>query len=592
MVTQGVERKLAAILVADVVGYGRLMGADEAGTLARLQAHLSDLVQPKVADHRGRVVKLMGDGVLAEFASVVDAVQCAAEVQRGMAARNTDVAKDRRIEFRIGVNLGDIITQGDDIHGDGVNIAARMEGLAEPGGICICGFVHDQVQNKLALDFEDMGTRQVKNIAKPVHVYRILADQTPARSPGNAGGPTPSLALPDRPSIVVLPFANVSGDPEQEYFADGVTQEVITALSRIRWIFVIASNSSFAYKGRTPDVREVANELGVRYVVEGSVRQAGNRIRIMAQLIDGTTGNHVWAQRYDRELSEIFALQDELTQTIVVAIEPELGKAERQRARLRRPDSIDAWTTYQRGMSHLYRISADNLAQAQDLFRQAIDLDPRLGPAYSGLAETYYLGSVYGLTGSPAEARATALEPALKAVELDDTDAAAHCTLGRVHTFRREHDAAIPEFEAALELNPSHALAHYGLGAARTFSGMAADAIASLESAIRLSPHDPLMGSFLVRMADAHLLVRKYEAAVDWARKALRQPNFQWSRYAVLVSALGHLGRIDEAKRALADLRERRPDFSFKFVRDNHLYTDADDFEHYLDGLRLAGVRE
>ncbi len=337
------ERRLTTILAADVVGYSRLMAADEGGTFAQLKTHRKELIGPKIAEYSGRVVKLMGDGTLMEFGSVVDAVHFAVDVQRAMAERNAEVPEDQRITYRIGINIGDIIVEGDDIYGDGVNVAARLEALAEPGGICISRTVFNHVRNKVALAFEDLGELQVKNIPDPVRVYRVDLSRTDTDSVGWSPD-TGSLPLPDKPSIAVLPFENMSGDPEQEFFADGMAEEIITALSRYRWFFVIARNSSFTYKGHAVDVKQVAKELGVRYVLEGSVRKAGDRVRVTAQLIDASTGNHIWAERYDRELDDIFALQDEITQTIVTAIEPELGAVEQERARRKPPDNLDAWT--------------------------------------------------------------------------------------------------------------------------------------------------------------------------------------------------------------------------------------------------------
>ena len=403
---------------------------------------------------------------------------------------------------------------------------------------------------------------------------------------------TTPVAESSRPTLAVLPFRNISDDAGQDYFADGVTEDLITALSSIRWLVVIARNSSFTYKNQSPDVRDVANDLGVRYVLQGSVRKSGTRVRITAQLLDSSTSTTVWANRYDRDLRDIFALQDELTETIVGAIEPELASAERQRARTKHPNNLDAWDLYQRGLAQLYQYSKESLIEAQRLFGRAIELDPNLSPAFSASAEAYYIGLVYGLTDSPEENRAKALPAARRAVELDSNDAAAHCTLGRVYYLRREHDLAIPELEIALELNPSFAWAHYGIGAALVFTGRAKEAIVHLQHAIRLSPRDPYMGSFLVRMADAHLFMHEYELAIEWARKALRQPHFQWSRYAALISALGHLGHMEQAQRAREELLRQRPDFSLVFVRKYHLITDPGDMEHYLEGLRKAAVAE
>ncbi len=581
-------RKLAAILYADVAGYSRLTGEDEDATHRTLSEHL-DLIASTIESHGGQVMHYAGDAVLAKFDAVVDALSSAVSIQEELKNRNEDLPDERKVQFRVGVNLGDVIEDRGDIYGDGVNVAARLESLGEAGGICISESVHTAIGNKLPLGYEYIGEQQVKNIEKPVGAYHVLLDSAKSQATSSE---TVSLELPDKPSIAVLPFTNMSGDPEQEYFSDGVTEDIIIALSRIRWFFVIARNSTFVYKGHAEDVREVAQQLGVRYVLEGSVRKAGSRVRVTAQLVDGATGKHVWADRYDRELKDIFAVQDEITGTIVGALEPELGKAERERARVKRPENLDAWDLYQRGLSHLYSPTKENLAKAQQLFREATALDPSLGPVFSGSAEAYYFALVYGHSDSPEEDRQAALVAARRAVALDHEDAGAHCTLGRIHYVRKEHDLAIPELEAALAINPSLAWAHYGVGASLVFSGRASEAIPHLETGIRLSPHDLNMGSFLVRMADAHLFMHQYDDAVGWAKKALRQPNFQWSRYAVLIAALGHLGRLGEAEQYWEELRAHRPDFSTAFVRDTHLMADADDMGHYLEGLRKAGLPE
>ncbi len=584
-----VERRLAAIVAADVVGYSRLMSADDVGTLESLTVLREELIAPLVSSRRGRVVKLLGDGLLVEFGSVVDAVECAAAWQSGAAERQIEVPEEHRLTFRIGINVGDVIVEGNDLYGDGVNVATRLEALSAPGGVCISGDAYRQVRGKTKLAFDDLGERTLKNISEPVRVYCLRAPATEAATTGSREAAV-SLELPLKPSIAVLPFANLSGDPEQEYFSDGITEDIITALSQVRWFFVIARNSSFSYKGRAVDVKEAARDLGVRYVLEGSVRKVGERARVTAQLVDGNTGRQLWARRFDRALSDIFAVQDEITEMIVGAIEPELGKVERERAKSKKPESLDAWDLYLRGMSHLYQYTKEELAAARDLFEQAIALDPSLGPACSGLAEAYYHEVVYGFADSIEENRANAVEPARRAVALDDQDAGAHCTLGRIHYLRREHEAAIFELRAALELNPSLALAHYGLGAALVFSGRAGESVPHLEAAIRLSPHDPNMGSFLVRLADVHYFMGSYDDAVLWAKRALQQPNFQWSRYAVLLAALGQLGRVSEAQGCLAELLRQRPDFSVSFVRDTHLFSDPDDVAHYLDGLEKAAV--
>ena len=421
-------------------------------------------------------------------------------------------------------------------------------------------------------------------------VAPVEVKETAEQVAGAQGGP--ALALPQKPSIAVLPFSNLGGDAADDSFADGVTEEIITALSRVRWFFVIARGSTFAYKSRNTDPSDIARELGVRYILMGSIRRAGDRIRVTAKLIDGSNSGSVWARSYDRALSDIFSVQDDITQTIVGGIEPELGRAERERARVKHRDSIDAWSTYQRGMIHLYRCTQDDLAEARKQFAAAIAIDPDLGPAYSATAEAYYYEVVYGFAESLDHNRERAIEFAQKAVTLDRDDAGAHCTLGRTRYLRREYAAAISELELALDLNPSLALAHYGLGAAFVFSGKPHEAFPHLESAIRLSPQDPNMGSYLVRMAEAKYLVGEDEAAVHFALRALAQPSFQWSRYAVLIAALGQLGREDEAQRYLAEVTRMRPKFSVAFVRDMHPFSRDMGPDRYYEGLRKAGVPE
>jgi TolB-like protein/class 3 adenylate cyclase len=373
-----VNRRMAAILAADVAGYSRLMGVDEEGTHARLKAHRRELVDPKIAEHHGRIVKTTGDGMLVEFASVVDAVRCAVDVQRGMAERNADVPQEQGIEFRVGINVGDIIIDGDDIYGDGVNVAARLEGLAEPNGICVSRVVRDQVRDKFDLAFEDMGEQQVKNIARAVRVFRITAPSIVQPTPSAK----PALALPDKPSIAVLPFTNLSGDPEQDYFADGIVEDIITALSRVHWLFVIARNSSFTFKGKAVDVKLVGRELGVRYVLEGSVRKSANRVRIAGQLVDATTGAHVWADHFDGALDDIFDLQDRVTASVVGIIEPKLRHAEIERARRKPTESLDAYDLYLRALAH-FDVSYEGNLEALRLLRRAIEIDPQYASARS-----------------------------------------------------------------------------------------------------------------------------------------------------------------------------------------------------------------
>jgi len=576
-------RRLAAILASDVVGYSRLMGVNEERTLAQLQAHQRELLEPSISGHRGRIVKTTGDGMLVEFASVVDALRCATEIQRGMTERNAEVPTAERIEFRIGINVGDIMSEGGDIFGDGVNVAARLEALADPGGICVSGRVQEDARGKFDIPFEDAGEQRLKNIAWPVRVYKVrLGGETPTA--------VPALSLPDKPSIAVLPFTNMSGDPEQEYFADGVTEDLITALSRIRWFFVIARNSCFAYKGQSTDIRDVARKLGVAYVLEGSVRKAGNRVRVTAQLIDGGSGNHVWAQRYDRDLEDIFSVQDEITETLAGAIEPELGKAERERARTRRPDDLRAWDLCQRGLWHTYKRTRQDLADAQHMFRQAIEIDPGLARAYAAAEEAFFFQFVGGYVDTGEAAKADALRFAEKAVQLDGEDAFNRYALGRALTLVRRHDSAVFELRKAIELNPSFAQAHSALAMALATGGHPEEALPHIELAMRLSPQDPYFGQFLVRRAEACLFSGRVEEAVEAAERSLREPNIQWSRWAILAAAQAHLGRLEGARRSIEALRILRPEIDLAFTRDYWPIADAKALEYLLDGLRKAGM--
>lgn len=569
-------RRLTAILAADVAGYTKLVEKDTNGTVAAWKAARADVIEPAIAGHSGRIVKLTGDGFLAEFPVVQDAVRCAVAMQEKLAAGPLD--------FRMGVNLGDIVDDGQDIHGEGVNIAARIEALADEGGICVSGMVYESVHNQLDYAFEDMGAHEVKHVSAPVHVFRVAWSD--ATSPQSI-----DVAIPEKPSVAVLPFDNMSGDAEQEYFSDGITEDIIAALSRVRQFFVIARNSTFAYKGQSTDIRQVAGELGVRYVLEGSVRKAANRIRLTAQLLDGTSGNHLWAERYDRDLEDIFDLQDELTQTIVGAIEPELNKAEQARARLKKPDNLGVWDIYQRGMSELHKLTAESLPKAEAAFSRVTEMDPNFAPAFTGLANLQYYNLVLGHAADPDTARRAALAAGRQAVTVDREDSDAHCALGRADMSNRMFDEAMSEFRHAIDLNPSDALAHYSLGAAHVFRGQPDLSLPHLDDAIRLSPQDANMGSFLVRKAQAMLYLRRYEDAVDWARRALLLPNFQWSRYAVLASALGHLGRTEEAASALNELLQRIPDFSEQYALDYSPWLDDHHFKHMFDGLRMAGLK-
>jgi adenylate cyclase len=568
------------------------MAADDSGTLAQLKTHRKELIGPKTAEYSGRVVKLMGDGTLMEFGSVVDAIRFAVDVQRAMAERNAQVPEDQRIIYRVGINIGDIIVEGDDIYGDGVNVAARLEALAEPGGICISRTVFNHVRNKVALTFENLGESQVKNIPGPVQVYRVDLFRTDAESVSPESD-TGILPLPDKPSIAVLPFQNMSGDPEQEFFADGMAEEIITALSRYRWFFVIARNSSFTYKGQSVDVKQVARELGVRYVLEGSVRKAGNRVRVTAQLIDATTGNHIWAERYDRELDDIFALQDEITETIVASVEPELGAVERDRARRKPPENLDAWGAYQRGLWYLFDDAKINsLAEAKRLLQRACDLDRGFAAAHAELAFTHVAEIIRGLSDDPKTSLNEAADAAERAVALDGRDPAARFALGRVLIFRREYERAIAEMQAALGLNTSFDRAYYGLGLVLLYSGKPEESLPQFETAVRLSPRSPLLWAYYTMLGLAYINLEKYEEAAAYFDKAIQQPNAAFMPFAYAAANLGQLGRIDDAGSRLAEAKVRNPKVSIDMVRNMAgLLGPKSGVDWIIDGLRKAGMR-
>jgi adenylate cyclase len=584
LIGERVERRLAAILAADVAGYSRLIGADEEGTLARLKTHRSELIDPKIAERRGRIVKTTGDGILVEFASVVDALRCAMEVQAAMAERNASVSADNRIEFRIGINVGDIVVEDSDIFGDGVNIAARLEGLAEPGGICVSARVQEDAAGKLDLAFEDIGEPELKNIARPVRVFRVSPKR--AQQPSE---PPAALPLPDKPSVAVLPFTNMSGDPEQEFFADGIAEDVITALSRYPSLFVIARNSSFTYRGRAVDVKQVARELGVRYVLEGSLRKAGNRIRVSAQLVEGETGKHVWAERYDRELADIFAVQDEITEAVTIAIAPAIAHAERQRAMRKPPESLDAWAAYQRGLWHFSHVTAEENALAEKFFRQSIELDPAFAGGHTGLA--YALANA-GNTFQQMdfnEAMGAAEASARRAVALDATDAEAHAVLSATLGGRGDTAGALIEAEHARSLSPNLAAAHGALSMLLIYSGRAREGIAAHQTCARLDPRDPRLGWRLHRVALGHYFIGEYASARDAAEMAISAyPEFP-TPYRILAAALGQLGQSGEAKRALDRAISLRPAAFEWFVRQRPPGFRPEDYEHVLEGLRKAG---
>jgi TolB-like protein/class 3 adenylate cyclase/Tfp pilus assembly protein PilF len=696
-----VGRKLTTILAMDVVAYSRLMEIDEEGTLGILKIIRSSIAVPAIARHSGRIVKLMGDGTLVEFSSVVDALQCAVDMQRELAARNGSVSENQRLEVRIGLHLGDVIVEDGDIYGDGVNVAARLQGIAEPGGIVLSKQVHDHIGTKVPVRFIPLGEQSVKNISRPIQAYRVdlTPDPTPLqvirfrdleldiarfelrqagkqvaiepqvfdllvflarnsnrtvtkeeiftaiwgdrivsdaalssqikaarRAVGDDGvaqhtiatvhgrgfrfiapieNAKPALATDvaeggneiasptcaKKPSVAVLPFANLNRDPDEDYFADGITEDITTALSRNRWLTVIARNPAFAFRGSKDSIRIIGEKLNAAYLVTGSVRKADTRFRITVQLVDSDTEQSVWSERFDRDAVDIFELQDEISEMVAARIEAELGLSEQRKAERRPRKNLGAWDLYQLGTAEFYKFTLDSNLRCQDLLRQAIDRDPDFACAYSRLAYAIVLSMVYFDT-PPDETRMNeALAAAGRAIELDDQDANSYFTIGRVHLARCEYDRAIDALQYALELNPSLAVTYCGLGDSLAYEGRLDEAIEQFEIAIRLSPHDPFRWAFYSYRSLAHIFRREFEEAASWARKAVRTPNAQYWARAHLVAALGHLGDERQAESAVKELIQSKPEFSIEFAKEHLFYVKRpDQIETYIDGLRKAGV--
>ncbi len=568
-----VNRRLAAILCGDVAGYSRLMGADEEGTLAALKAHRRELIDPLLVQHKGRVVKTTGDGILIEFASVVDAVRCAVVIQQGMADRGAGLAPEKRILFRIGINLGDVIVEDGDIFGDGVNVAARLETLAQPGGITISASVREQLGEKLPLGFTDMGAHSVKNIARPIHVFRVEPGgeagapiQAPiGPAPGGTGPGGPALALPERPSIAVLPFQNMSGDAEQDYFCDGMVEDIITGLSRIKWLFVIARNSSFTYKGRAVDVKQAGRELGVRYVLEGSVRKGGNRVRITGQLVEAETGAHLWAERYDRPLEDIFAVQDEMTLNVVGAIEPSLRQAEIERVKRVRPENLGAYDLLLRALPHVYAAMPEQAAKAVPLLDRALALEPDYALAHSYAAWCHEILFMRG--GQKPEHREAAVRHAHAALAKGPDDATALALAGFVVAMI-VHDmpAARKAFDQALAISPSSFFALAFGGAALGWKGDGERARDWGERALRISPFDRLRYTAAFSAALGYFILGQYDKATEWARQAIQsEPEFSLS-HVLLAAALAAAGHGEEAHAAASRVRALWPEFGTRLL--------------------------
>ncbi|MCR9136734.1 MAG: tetratricopeptide repeat protein [Alphaproteobacteria bacterium] len=698
------QRKLTTIVAMDVVGYSQRMERDEEGTLDRLKQIRAQIIDPAIARHSGRTVKLMGDGSLVEFSSVVDALQCALDIQRELAADNRALAVAQEMHLRIGLHLGDVIVEGADIYGDGVNIAARLETLAPPGGIVLSKQVHDHVGDKVAVAFVSLGKQSVKNINRPIEAYRIdpqdrpdpeksgagvirfgqfeldttlfelreagqrvavepqafdlllllvknrermvtkdeifaaiwgdrivsdaaLSSQVKAarRAVGDDGAsqkvistvhgrgfrfiaPVESAgpgdvadlisdnkalaAIASQPSVAILPFVNMNRDPDEDYFADGITEDITIALARNRWLTVIARNPAFSFRGSADSIRRIGEQLDANYIVTGSVRKAGTRFRISAELVDAETEHSVWSERYDRDMVDIFELQDEISEMIAARIESELGLTEQKKAQRRPRQNRGAWDLYQLAVAQFYKFTPDSNGECQALLRQAIELDDGFASAHSRLAYAIVLSMVY-FDAKPDPARMDeALRAAKRAIELDDQDANSFFTIGRVHLARQEYDLAIDALEHALELNPCLAVTYCGLGDSLAYEGRLDEAIEQFEIAIKLSPHDPFRWAFYSYRSLAHLFRGEHEDAVAWARRAVSIPNAQYWAYAHLVTALGHLGDADACRSAIGNLHQVKPEFSISFAREHLFYLKLDDqMETYIDGLKKAGIR-
>jgi adenylate cyclase len=583
MNTQEYKRKLTAVFSADVAGYSRLMREDEASTVKTLEAYKQAMFS-LIEQHRGRVVDSPGDNILAEFASVVDAVQCAVAAQNELRARNAELPENRRMEFRIGINLGDVIEKEGRIYGDGVNIAARLEGLAAEGGICVSGGAYEQIEGKVPFAFESMGEQTVKNITKPVRVFRVLI--------GNErfAKKNVEIELPDKPSIAVLPFVNMSADPEHEYFCDGITEEIITGLSKISGLFVIARNSSFAYKGRSLKIQQVGKELGVRYVLEGSVRRSGNRVRITAQLIDASLGHHLWSERYDRELKDIFAIQDEITTEIMRVMQVKLTEGEQACEWLKRGSgNLEAYEKVMKGMEYFRRFSPEGNAQARKLFQEGMALDPESPGHYVMLGWTHLVDILQGWTDATARSMEQAVALTRKALELDASLADSHALLGYIHLLNRDYAQAIAEGERAVRLNPNYADAHGWLAMILTSAGKPDDAILMIKKAMRLNPRPP--NWYFLTLGDAFFWGQRYDEAAEAYTKAVKNsPDFLWA-YLGLTASHGLLGHEKEAAETAAKVMAIDPRFSLEKYEKRLPYKEQADKDCYISALRKAGLK-
>ena len=583
-------RKLAAILVADVVGYSRLAGADEDRTLARLRGLRSDLIDPAITANHGRIVKRTGDGSIIEFRSVVDAVRCAVEVQTGLIERNAGLPPERRIEFRVGVHLGDVVEEADgDLMGDGVNIAARLEGVCEPGEVCLSSAAYEQVRDKVKLPFVDLGEKALKNIARPVRAYGLTFSRPGEKSDSDLLK-QPLLSLPDKPSIAVLPFQNMSGDPEQDYFADGMVEDIVTGLSRIKWLFVIARNSSFVYKGKAIDVRQAGRELGVRYLLEGGVRKGGHRLRVTAQLVEAETGAHLWADKFDGELKDIFEFQDQITERVVGIVEPSVQKSEIERSRRKRPESLHAHDLYLRALPHVSPISPANAPFAAEFLLQALKLEPNYAAAHAYLAWAHQIRFTHG--GDFDEADKIAGLSHARAAIANHVDDATALAVGAmvIGLLGKDADAALNAIERALSCNPSSAVAYYFGAELNAWSGDPVRGTTYAHRALRLSPFDSLTYIAHMAFAIAALDEGRYgKSAAWWAKCAQANPDFGGFVMGQ-ASALVLAGRVDEAKSAFARALELEPGWSIRTARELGYAPGIE--AKIIQAYRLLGVPE
>ena len=584
-----VERRLAAVLAADVAGYSRLMGRDEERTLAQLKSFRKTLVDPGIVMHRGRIVKTTGDGMLVEFASAVDATRCAVQIQREMAQQNTAVPPELRIEFRIGIHVGDIIIDDNDIFGDGVNIAARLEGIAEPGGVCISDDAYRQVRGKIDIAFDNIGEQNLKNIAEPMHAWRVRLNSETALAMPATPVPVEDLALPDKPSIVVLPFDNMSAEPGQDYLADGIVEAITAALSCIRSFFVIARTSAFTYKGRATNARDVGKELGVAYLLEGSVQKSGNRLRIIVQLIETEGGAHVWSSRFDGAMEEFFDLQDRITEQVAGALQPSIRIAEIERSRRKRPQELGSYDYTMRAMPHVWALEKEESAKALQMLEQALAIDPQYPLALSLAGWCHAQRSVYNWADDIAASKAMARSLAERAAEMSGDDPVILAVLGAVHTFVRNNGTARVLLERAVALDPNAAWAWSRLGWLENYSDQPEKAIMNFERALRLSPIDPMNFNNYVGMASAHEVARDYDQAVAFYRRALEEkPNASWL-YRNLASSLSGAGRMDEARQAFAELMRYYPDLTVSKFKEAMVFSNAV-LERMAVNLRKLGL--